>query len=124
MGKLSSSYQKRVEGLAPLINSLAEYVPKRRTRKLHIGLFGYGRNVGGIVMPRAIPFAASFYSIGIPPEFIGAAAILDLKEEEWTALQNHYLNIKIDARTVQPIITRETINMKIRCAADEQRIAK
>ena len=113
MGKLSSSYQKRVEGLAPLINSLAEYVPKRRTRKLHIGLFGYGRNVGGIVMPRAIPFAASFYSIGIPPEFIGAAAILDLKEEEWTALQNNYLNIKIDFKKVQSLVSWETINMII-----------
>ncbi len=50
--KLTSSYQRRVEGLAPLINSIVQQIPKRRARKLHIGLFGYGRSVGGLVTPR------------------------------------------------------------------------
>ena len=77
MYKLISAYQSRIEGLAPFINSIAEFVPRRRARKLHIGLFGYSRNVKGKAMPRAIPFAAAFYSIGIPPEFIGASAAGD-----------------------------------------------
>ena len=67
MYKLISAYQSRIEELAPLINSVAQYVPRRRARKLHIGLFGYSRNVKGKAMPRAIPFAAAFYSLGIPP---------------------------------------------------------
>ena len=96
MYQLISAYQSRIEELAPLINSIAEFVPRRRARKLHIGLFGYSRNVKGKAMPRAIPFAAAFYSIGIPPEFIGASALSGLTEEEWDALGRVYVNLKKD----------------------------
>ncbi|MEX2723720.1 MAG: phosphoenolpyruvate carboxylase, partial [Candidatus Freyarchaeota archaeon] len=41
--KFMQRYQKVIESLAPLINSVACYVPQRRARKLHIGLFGYSR---------------------------------------------------------------------------------
>ena len=34
-------------------------VPRRRMRKLHIGLFGYSRSIGGISLPRAISFCAA-----------------------------------------------------------------
>ena len=36
-----------------------------------------------------------------------------MKEEEWTALQNNYLNIKIDFKKVQSLVSWETINMII-----------
>ncbi|MFH0897208.1 MAG: phosphoenolpyruvate carboxylase, partial [Candidatus Bathyarchaeota archaeon] len=39
--KASSEYERVVEEFAPLVNSIASYVPNRRARKLHIGLFGY-----------------------------------------------------------------------------------
>jgi phosphoenolpyruvate carboxylase len=54
-----------------LINEVAKYVPRRRKRKLHIGLFGYSRNLDGVKLPRAISFCCSLYSLGIPPEIIG-----------------------------------------------------
>lgn len=96
MEKLKAKYQKIVEGLGPLINSVASYVPPRRTRRLHIGLFGYSRRVGDVILPRAIPFAGAFYSLGIPPEFIGFRALNDLSEEEWEAVRKYYVNMERD----------------------------
>jgi phosphoenolpyruvate carboxylase len=111
MYRLISSYQSRIEELAPFINSIAQFVPRRRARKLHIGLFGYSRNVKGKAMPRAIPFAAAFYSIGIPPEFIGASALSELTEAEWNALDRVYVNLKKDLRSVGSLVSWQTINM-------------
>jgi len=54
--KTSEEYRKVVSALVGLINKIAFYVPKRRERKLHIGLFGYSRSFGGSNLPRAIPF--------------------------------------------------------------------
>jgi len=34
-------YRQTVEQIAPLINEISLYLPKRRERVLHIGLFGY-----------------------------------------------------------------------------------
>jgi phosphoenolpyruvate carboxylase len=100
-----------VEDLAPLVNSLASYVPQRRARKLHIGLFGYSRNVAGVVLPRAIPFTAALYSLGIPPEIIGSKFLLDLKENEWNILQKYYVNIKDDFRAVGGYVSWQNMNM-------------
>ncbi len=75
--KVSMAYAKQVEALAPLINKVARYVPKRRRRKLHIGLFGYSRKLGGIILPRAIGFCAACYSLGLPPEILGFHALDD-----------------------------------------------
>lgn len=69
--KTTQAYREQVTQLAPLISTLAKYVPRRRKRKSHSGLFGYFRNVGGIQLPRAIAFTCSLYSVGIPPELLG-----------------------------------------------------
>jgi phosphoenolpyruvate carboxylase len=111
MYKLISAYQSRIEELAPFINSVAQYVPRRRARKLHIGLFGYSRNVKGKTMPRAIPFAAAFYSLGIPPEFIGASALGELTDHEWDALESVYVNMRKDFKSVGSLVSWQTINM-------------
>ncbi len=111
MGKLVSTYQSRIEDLAPLINDVASYVPSRRARKLHIGLFGYSRRVRGIAMPRAIPFAAAFYAMGIPPEFIGAEALRELTETEFDALTSTYMNISYDLGFAGNYVSWESINM-------------
>ena len=69
--KCSAEYQKQITPLAPLINQFATFVPHRRKRKLHIGLFGYSRQSANVTLPRAINFCASLYSLGIPPEIFG-----------------------------------------------------
>lgn len=108
--KLKDSYQKVIVDLAPFINSVASYVPQRRSRKLHIGLFGYSRSVGGVTLPRAIPFAAALYTIGIPPEIIGLRALNQLSEEEWDAVKAYYINVEHDIRTAAGYLSWDNVN--------------
>ncbi len=77
--KVSTEYRKNIKELAETINHISHSIPSRRSRKLHVGLFGYSREINGedesIKLPRAIKFTASLYSIGIPPEIIGLSAL-------------------------------------------------
>lgn len=73
--KLVAEYQRQVKLVAPYVNDLAPYIPSRRKRKLHIGLFGYSRSLAGIKLPRAITFCAAMYSYGLPPELLGLNAL-------------------------------------------------
>ncbi|TFF94330.1 MAG: phosphoenolpyruvate carboxylase [Promethearchaeota archaeon] len=93
--RYSEEYTKQILLLAPLINRIAKYVPKRRKRKLHIGLFGYSRNMGEIKLPRAITFTASLYSMGLPPEILGINA---LKEKDFEYIKNIYVNFEEDLK--------------------------
>jgi phosphoenolpyruvate carboxylase len=77
-------YRDTVENLAPFINYMAAFIPQRRERIQHTGHFGYSRRVGkkGLKLPRAIPFTAVFYSVGLPPELIGLGrALKDFQKE-------------------------------------------
>jgi len=78
----SGEYRKMVLALSSLIGKVAAHIPKRRERKLHIGLFGYSRSINGMILPRAIPFCCALYSIGLPPELLGLNA-LNEKEREF-----------------------------------------
>ncbi|GAB5047384.1 phosphoenolpyruvate carboxylase [Thermodesulfovibrio sp. TK110] len=91
--KTSREYKKSIETIAPLINEISNFVPKRRMRKLHAGLFGYSRSIGGVRLPRVIGFCCSCYSIGLPPELIGLSA---LSEEEIIGIKDIYRNIVLD----------------------------
>ncbi len=77
-----SHYQKTVEGIAPDVQRVASFVPGRRERRQHVGLFGYSRKVGKASLPRAIGFTASLYSLGVPPELIGTGRGLRECEEK------------------------------------------
>jgi len=84
LDRLLARYQAEVQELAPLVNSVARAVPRRRLRKMHVGLFGYNRASAGVSLPRAIPFCASLYSLGLPPEVLGLAA---LRDSDWSWLR-------------------------------------
>jgi len=109
--KNKQHYESSIENLAPLVNSVAPYVPQRRARKLHIGLFGYSRNVAGVSLPRAITFAAALYSLGIPPEFVGSKVLEDLSDKEMDLTHKHYVNMKHDFSSVGGYVAWQNINM-------------
>ena len=111
LAKCRHEYEHQIESLAPFINSVAAYVPQRRARKLHIGLFGYSRCVAGICLPRAISFAAALYSVGLPPEFIGLKALNQLNDKEWATLSKHYLKMQYDLKVVGEYVSIGNVNM-------------
>ncbi|MEA2035218.1 MAG: phosphoenolpyruvate carboxylase [Euryarchaeota archaeon] len=91
--KCSSEYKKELSNLYEIINRMALYVPGRRRRKMHIGLFGYSRNFGGINLPRAITFTSVLYSLGVPPEILGINA---LDDDDICYLKEVYTNFESD----------------------------
>jgi len=109
-------YQETVEGLAELINQLATHIPRRRERMLHIGLFGYPRGVGGKVLPRAIVFTAAFYSLGVPPEFLGTGRALRQAESEGLldVLLRYYHNLRSDLERAGAFLCWENLDVLAR----------
>jgi len=103
--KYSQEYQKQIEVLAPVINAAARYVPSRRKRKLHIGLFGYSRSMRGITLPRAITFTAALYSIGLPPEVLGLNA---LGGDDIQFIKKIYVNFEDDLRDALKYVNPDT----------------
>jgi phosphoenolpyruvate carboxylase len=93
INKYTGEYKKQIIELAPIINEVAKYIPSRRKRKLHIGLFGYSRSLEGVTLPRAITFTAALYSIGLPPEILALNA---LHEDDFSFIRSVYLNFDDD----------------------------
>ncbi len=93
INKLSEEYRKQIRLVLPLIQELSIYIPARRKRKMHIGLYRYSRQVEGMNLPRAIPFCAVLYSVGIIPDAIGLNA-LSAKDIEY--LYEIYPNFEQD----------------------------
>ena len=96
INKIKVRYQEQLHTLVDLINTIAVYIPQRRKRHLHVGLFGYNRSTeDGIQLPRAIKFCASLYSLGIPPELLG---LDNLNEKDWELLRTLYVNVDNDLK--------------------------
>lgn len=87
-------YQKQLMKLVKTVNPVANQVPSRRKRKLHIGMFGYSRNVDGVSLPRAITFTAALYSVGLPPEILGINAL----KNDWGTVCDVYTNLEEDLK--------------------------
>jgi len=93
--RYSTRYQEQLRELVDVINEVAVHIPKRRKRKLHIGLFGYSRTMGEKHLPRAITFTASLYSLGVPPEVLGLDT---LTEEDMRIIKEVYPSIESDLK--------------------------
>ncbi len=95
--KTTAEYQDNVGRLVELIRTVSGYVPRRRERRLHVGLFGYGRTLGDgeVTLPRAIGFTAAMYSIGVPPELLGLAS---LTEDDLDYVREVYPSLDGDLR--------------------------
>jgi len=98
LDKYKKRFQREIEAIARPINDITLYLPKRRARKLHIGLFGYSRSTGKAVLPRAISFVAALYSMGIPPEILGMASLNEMTEPEYELIHKLYLNLNFDLK--------------------------
>lgn len=91
--RYGKSYSTHALDNAPIINRMAKSIPSRRKRKLHTGLFGYARNMGGVSLPRVITFTASLYSLGCPPELFGLES---LTTDDLSFLKKNYINFEAD----------------------------
>lgn len=106
--KLMREYQKQVTLLESFVNEMASHIPSRRKRKLHIGLFGYSRNVSGLKLPRAITFCAVLYSYGLPPEILGLNA---LSENDMDYIKDIYANFDNDLKDSLQYLNKD--NLKV-----------
>jgi phosphoenolpyruvate carboxylase len=108
MKKMTEEYQKQVGKVADLINIASNYIPSRRMRKLHVGLFGYSRSMKGMKLPRAIKFCGALYSIGLPPELIGLSA---LSEKEFDELHDVYVKIDEDLKDSARYLSEKNLEL-------------
>jgi len=107
----TESYQPIIESLADAINKIALLLPRRRARKLHIGLFGYSRSTSKVTLPRAIAFTGALYSLGIPPEIIGISSLGKLNEKEFEVLSQNYKYFKYDIQCAAKFISLESLEL-------------
>ena len=112
-------YRNSIEPIAELINNVSFFLPKRRERVLHIGLFGYSRGLGKVRLPRAIGFTGALYSLGIPPEIIGTGRGIKyaIENKQIKLIEKYYLNIKDDLRKAGRFVQKDEL---IKLARDSQ----
>jgi phosphoenolpyruvate carboxylase len=110
--KSEKYYQDTLSRAAADLKTIFAVVPKRRERRQHIGLLAYGRKVGEQKMPRAITFTAGFYSIGIPPEFIGTGrALKEMDKKELEIVSKNYKLLKTDLEKAGRYLNRRNLDL-------------
>lgn len=108
----SETYRSTLAQVLSDMEPIFRAVPKRRERHQHIGLIAYKREMGASSLPRAISFAAAWYSIGVPPEFIGLGRSLSLLSQlEREILKKYYRHFKDDVIEAGRYINRGNIRM-------------
>lgn len=116
--KMSKTFSSQVQRLAPLINHVAGFIPARRKRRLHVGLFSYTRAIRGKSLPRAIGFCSAFYSIGLPPELLGLAR---LTPRDIKVILEHYPNFLHDLNCALPYLDWGALSLLPPKVADDIR---
>lgn len=110
--KFEKIYRETLGALIADVEPVFAAVPKRRERKLHIGFLAYQRTLGKLHLPRAISFTAGFYSLGVPPEFIGLGrALAKLTLEERRILLRHYVFLKKDIARAGRYLNKKNIEV-------------
>lgn len=110
INKSTKVYQSTLGKLIKDMDPFFRAVPRRRERRQHIGLLSYSRKMGRHPVPRAINFTAAFYSIGVPPEFIGLGRTLKgLSFKELDRLSKYYVNFKTDLMNAGRYINHENL---------------
>lgn len=98
------------------VSPIFDHIPRRRDRRQHNGLLSYARISPSGVMPRAITFTAAFYSLGIPPEFIGLGRCLSLlNKEELILLKEIYPSLIEDITKTGGYLNKD--NLERFCAS-------
>lgn len=112
IAQTESAYKNVIEDIAPLVNQIASFLPRRRERVQHVGLFGYSRGVGKVKLPRAISFTCSLYSIGIPPEFIGTGRGLQkiMEEGKLETVRAYYHNLVKDMQKAGAYLNKDVLS--------------
>jgi len=111
--KITAEYQKQISQIADIINIVSSYLPARRMRKLHVGLFGYSRSMGKIKLPRAIKFCGALYSIGLPPEILGLSALNEKEYDELHEIYNKLDEDLIDSMRYLSLATVEKLPKQV-----------
>jgi phosphoenolpyruvate carboxylase len=104
-------YVPTLEAFAPHINEMAKFIPSRRERVQHVGLFGYNRGVGTVKLPRAINFTGACYSMGIPPEFIATGRGLQKAKELGLLplLEKHFFTLRSELKHAGKFLNLENL---------------
>ncbi len=119
--RAADRYRAEVREIAGLVNQVAPHVPRRRLRKLHIGLFGYSREGQDMSLPRAITFCASLYSVGLPPELLGFAA---LDRDEWQYLRERVPGLACHVEEGLALLDPEVVSTLPPLVAESVRVAR
>src|SRR3989338_1905864 len=104
--KVEREYRKEVQLIADKVNYMTKFIPQRRKRKLHIGLFGYARSGAGVQLPRAINFCAALYSLGLPPDVLGLSV---LSGQDLDKIRQSYRTVDADMKEALQYFNKENL---------------
>lgn len=108
--KSTGFYQRSLDAILEGMEPIFNLVPRRRDRRQHIGLLAYSRSMGERSLPRAITFTAGFYSVGLPPEFIGLGRTLkSLKASDLELLKDEYPSMAADFERAGRFINKDNL---------------
>ena len=105
---IHKDYADTIKEIAPLVNDFSQYIPGRRKRKMHIGLFGYSRNASGIKLPRTITFCGRYTLWGYHRNY---SSFSELTEEDITKIKACYTNFEYDIKEALQYLNEKNLDL-------------